>query len=117
MRPQGHNKTSTRERSQLLNVSSFIFSSRLHARPVSIFISLSDPTEKVILNVPDSIKEGDNVTLKCQADGNPPPTSFNFYIKVRMHFPHRPAPLGPTVYQVMESLGSSVWNLNNLILY
>lgn len=33
------------------------------------------------------IREGDDVTLKCQADGNPPPTSFNFNIKVRDHWP------------------------------
>ncbi|MCJ8742504.1 hypothetical protein PDJAM_G00082820 [Pangasius djambal] len=45
--------------------------------------SIHYPTEKVNLQVlsQGSIKEGDNVTLKCQADGNPPPTSFNFYIK------------------------------------
>lgn len=44
-----------------------------------------DPTEKVSLQVlsPSPIREGDNITLKCQADGNPPPTSFNFNIKVR----------------------------------
>lgn len=28
------------------------------------------------------IIEGDNVTLKCTADGNPPPRSFFFHIKV-----------------------------------
>ncbi|XP_057176270.1 CD166 antigen homolog A isoform X1 [Triplophysa rosa] len=41
------------------------------------------PTEKVSLQVlsPSPIREGDNITLKCQADGNPPPTSFNFNIK------------------------------------
>ncbi|XP_016413886.1 CD166 antigen homolog A isoform X2 [Sinocyclocheilus rhinocerous] len=41
------------------------------------------PTEKVSLQVVSQspIREGDDVTLKCQADGNPPPTSFNFNIK------------------------------------
>ncbi|XP_050976899.1 CD166 antigen homolog A isoform X1 [Labeo rohita] len=41
------------------------------------------PTEKVNLQVVSQspIREGDDVTLKCQADGNPPPTSFNFNIK------------------------------------
>ncbi|XP_073730414.1 CD166 antigen homolog A isoform X2 [Misgurnus anguillicaudatus] len=41
------------------------------------------PTEKVSLQVlsQSPIREGDNITLKCQADGNPPPTSFNFIIK------------------------------------
>lgn len=41
------------------------------------------PTEKVELQVGSKgpFKEGDNVTLKCTADGNPPPTSYNFYIK------------------------------------
>ncbi|RXN07964.1 CD166 antigen -like protein [Labeo rohita] len=42
----------------------------------------TDPTENVSLQaVPQGpYKEGDNVTLKCTADGNPPPTSYNFYI-------------------------------------
>uniref|UniRef100_A0A8C1WA88 CD166 antigen homolog n=1 Tax=Cyprinus carpio TaxID=7962 RepID=A0A8C1WA88_CYPCA len=41
------------------------------------------PTENVSLRVVSQspIREGDDVTLKCQADGNPPPTSFNFNIK------------------------------------
>ncbi|CAM4729914.1 unnamed protein product [Leuciscus chuanchicus] len=41
------------------------------------------PTETVNLQVVSQspIREGDDVTLKCQADGNPPPTSFNFNIK------------------------------------
>ncbi|KAL0174137.1 hypothetical protein M9458_030105, partial [Cirrhinus mrigala] len=29
-------------------------------------------------------KEGDNVTLKCTADGNPPPSSYSFYINVSL---------------------------------
>lgn len=55
---------------------------------LSLSLSFPDPTEKVNLQVlsPAFIKEDDNVTLKCQADGNPPPTSFNFHIKVRMQF-------------------------------
>nr|XP_046153694.1 CD166 antigen homolog A [Oncorhynchus gorbuscha] len=41
------------------------------------------PTEKLSLQVlaKAPIREGDNVTLKCNADGNPPPTSFYFSIK------------------------------------
>ncbi|XP_058270478.1 activated leukocyte cell adhesion molecule b isoform X2 [Hemibagrus wyckioides] len=41
------------------------------------------PSETVDLQVVSAlpIKEGDSVTLKCVADGNPPPTSYNFYIK------------------------------------
>ena len=44
----------------------------------------SDSTENVALHViaVDPLVEGDNVTLKCVADGNPAPTSFNFHLKV-----------------------------------
>ncbi|KAJ8368302.1 hypothetical protein SKAU_G00083300 [Synaphobranchus kaupii] len=45
--------------------------------------SIHYPTEKVSLQVVSqgSLKEGDNVTLKCKGDGNPPPASYDFYIK------------------------------------
>uniref|UniRef100_A0A8C6S4Q6 Activated leukocyte cell adhesion molecule a n=1 Tax=Neogobius melanostomus TaxID=47308 RepID=A0A8C6S4Q6_9GOBI len=41
------------------------------------------PSEKVSLQVLSKgpIVEGDNVTLKCHADGNPPPKAFYFHIK------------------------------------
>ncbi|XP_072569806.1 CD166 antigen homolog A isoform X1 [Paramormyrops kingsleyae] len=45
--------------------------------------TINYPTEKVELQVVSKgpFKEGDNITLKCNADGNPPPTSFSFYLK------------------------------------
>lgn len=46
-------------------------------------ISVHYPSEKVSLQVLSKgpIVEGDNVTLKCHADGNPPPKAFYFHIK------------------------------------
>ncbi|XP_033834674.1 CD166 antigen homolog A isoform X1 [Periophthalmus magnuspinnatus] len=45
--------------------------------------SVHYPSEKVSLQVLSKgpIMEGDNVTLKCHADGNPPPKAFYFHIK------------------------------------
>ncbi|XP_020790209.1 CD166 antigen homolog A isoform X2 [Boleophthalmus pectinirostris] len=45
--------------------------------------SVHYPSEKVSLQVLSKgpIVEGDNVTLKCHADGNPPPKAFYFHIK------------------------------------
>ncbi|XP_053177192.1 CD166 antigen homolog A-like [Scomber japonicus] len=53
----------------------------LVSSPVTFSITYS--TENIVLQViaPDPLVEGDNVTLKCVADGNPAPTSFNFHIK------------------------------------
>lgn len=47
-------------------------------------VNPSDPPEKVSLQIMSEgpVIEGENVTLKCQADGNPVPTSFYFHIKV-----------------------------------
>lgn len=59
-----------------------------HARSADIESSplnftVNYPTEKVSLQVLSQgpFKEGDNVTLKCTADGNPLPSSYKFYIK------------------------------------
>uniref|UniRef100_H3DFG9 Activated leukocyte cell adhesion molecule b n=1 Tax=Tetraodon nigroviridis TaxID=99883 RepID=H3DFG9_TETNG len=53
----------------------------LVSQPVTFTITYS--TENVTLQVIalDPLVEGDNVTLKCLADGNPAPTSFNFHLK------------------------------------
>ncbi|XP_014070297.2 CD166 antigen homolog isoform X2 [Salmo salar] len=48
--------------------------------PVSFTVTY--PTERISLHVISKgpLMEGANMTLKCKADGNPPPTSFNFHI-------------------------------------
>lgn len=45
--------------------------------------SVTYSTQNIMLQViaPAPLVEGDNVTLKCEADGNPAPTSFNFHLK------------------------------------
>lgn len=52
---------------------------------LSVYVVSTDPTEKVtirVLSQSSTIKEGDNVTLKCSGNGNPPPQEFLFYIPV-----------------------------------
>ncbi|XP_030256681.1 CD166 antigen homolog A-like isoform X1 [Sparus aurata] len=53
----------------------------LTSSPVSFNITYS--TENIVLQViaQEPLVEGDNVTLKCEADGNPAPTSFMFHLK------------------------------------
>nr|XP_046245332.1 CD166 antigen homolog isoform X2 [Scatophagus argus] len=53
----------------------------LLSSPVTFNITYS--TENIVLQViaQDPLVEGDSVTLKCVADGNPAPTSFNFNLK------------------------------------
>ncbi|XP_026219195.1 CD166 antigen homolog isoform X1 [Anabas testudineus] len=52
----------------------------------SMTFTITYSTENIVLQVfaQDPLVEGDNVTLKCEADGNPPPTSFNFHLKGEM---------------------------------
>ncbi|XP_077422536.1 CD166 antigen homolog A-like isoform X2 [Vanacampus margaritifer] len=49
----------------------------------ALTFTITYTTENIILQVisPQPLVEGDNVTLKCVADGNPAPTSFNFHLK------------------------------------
>lgn len=61
-------------------------------RPSLDFLSFffgTDSTENIVLQViaQEPLVEGDNVTLKCVADGNPAPTSFNFHLKVHISPP------------------------------
>uniref|UniRef100_A0A8C4EKP2 Activated leukocyte cell adhesion molecule b n=1 Tax=Dicentrarchus labrax TaxID=13489 RepID=A0A8C4EKP2_DICLA len=53
----------------------------LVSSPVIFTITYS--TENIVLQViaQDPLVEGANMTLKCVADGNPAPTSFNFHIQ------------------------------------
>ncbi|XP_016144138.1 activated leukocyte cell adhesion molecule b isoform X1 [Sinocyclocheilus grahami] len=57
-----------------------IWSANMDSSP--LVFTVNYPTEKVNLQVVSQgpFKEGDSVTLKCTADGNPPPSSYSFYI-------------------------------------
>uniref|UniRef100_A0A665UHT1 CD166 antigen homolog A-like n=1 Tax=Echeneis naucrates TaxID=173247 RepID=A0A665UHT1_ECHNA len=56
----------------------------LVSSPVTFTITYSP--ENIVLQVISQgpLVEGDNVTMKCIADGNPPPTSFNFHLMETM---------------------------------
>ncbi|XP_076002611.1 CD166 antigen homolog isoform X2 [Genypterus blacodes] len=49
---------------------------------VPMTFTITYPTENIVLQVIDQgpLVEGDNVTLRCVADGNPAPTSFFFHM-------------------------------------
>ncbi|KAK7905193.1 hypothetical protein WMY93_017800 [Mugilogobius chulae] len=49
----------------------------------SVNVVIYNSTENIMLQViaPEPLVEGGNVTLKCEADGNPAPTSFHFHLK------------------------------------
>uniref|UniRef100_A0A3P9HTP2 Activated leukocyte cell adhesion molecule b n=1 Tax=Oryzias latipes TaxID=8090 RepID=A0A3P9HTP2_ORYLA len=46
-----------------------------------LFPTDSPETVELLVTPQDPLVEGDNMTLKCVADGNPAPTSFNFHLK------------------------------------
>ncbi|XP_072248401.1 CD166 antigen homolog A-like isoform X2 [Leuresthes tenuis] len=49
----------------------------------AVTLTVTYSTENIALQVNSQapVVEGDNMTLKCVADGNPAPTSFNFHLK------------------------------------
>ncbi|KAJ7320351.1 hypothetical protein JRQ81_019862 [Phrynocephalus forsythii] len=52
-------------------------------RSEPVVFDIHYPTERVKIEVVsqrNTIKEGDNITLKCSGNGNPPPQEFLFYI-------------------------------------
>uniref|UniRef100_A0A2K6FIN7 CD166 antigen n=1 Tax=Propithecus coquereli TaxID=379532 RepID=A0A2K6FIN7_PROCO len=58
---------------------------RLCFRLLPLLTLVLNPTEQVTIQVlppKNAIKEGDNITLKCIGNGNPPPEEFLFYLPV-----------------------------------
>lgn len=49
--------------------------------PMTLTITYSTETIDLQVIAQEPLLEGDNVTLKCVADGNPAPTSFTFHLK------------------------------------
>lgn len=54
----------------------------MHQAELLLFPTDSPETVELLVTPQDPLVEGDNMTLKCVADGNPAPTSFNFHLKV-----------------------------------
>ncbi|XP_004075399.1 CD166 antigen homolog A isoform X2 [Oryzias latipes] len=48
---------------------------------ITLNVTYSPETVELLVTPQDPLVEGDNMTLKCVADGNPAPTSFNFHLK------------------------------------
>ncbi|XP_042342541.1 CD166 antigen homolog isoform X2 [Plectropomus leopardus] len=55
--------------------------SELVAQPVTFTITYSTENINLRIIAQEPLVEGENVTLKCEADGNPAPTTFNFHLK------------------------------------
>ncbi|XP_076832544.1 activated leukocyte cell adhesion molecule b isoform X2 [Brachyhypopomus gauderio] len=55
--------------------------SDLVSAPVTFVLNYPPENISLLITPADTIKEGDNVTLKCRADGNPPPAGYSFHIK------------------------------------
>ncbi|MBV94471.1 hypothetical protein ESR_03204, partial [Eschrichtius robustus] len=63
------------------------------------------PTEQVTIQVlpsKNAIKEGDNITLKCLGNGNPPPEEFLFYLPVNLDLSLNPS--GEVTKQIGDAL-------------
>uniref|UniRef100_A0A3B4GC53 CD166 antigen homolog n=1 Tax=Pundamilia nyererei TaxID=303518 RepID=A0A3B4GC53_9CICH len=78
--------TSTLEYSAMKEDTGAKFKCRADGLPLessSMNFTITYSTENIMLEVSPQkeLKEGDNLTLKCVADGNPAPTSFNFHLK------------------------------------
>uniref|UniRef100_A0A8D0BAF2 Activated leukocyte cell adhesion molecule n=1 Tax=Salvator merianae TaxID=96440 RepID=A0A8D0BAF2_SALMN len=70
-------------------------------RSESLVFDIHYPTEKVrieVLSKRNTIKEGDNITLECSGNGNPPPQEYLFYI------PGEPEPIRSSSLYVLTDV-------------
>lgn len=75
----------------------------------------TDPTEKVqieILSQRKTIKEGDNITLKCSGNGNPPPQEFLFFIPVSIAYLCNLLNLGKPQFGLDRKVSFSHYSVN-----